>query len=324
MGTGAGVSVAAPAAWCRRPRRAGLPRCALGLAAVAAAAAAAQDLAGSSDPAGIARYPGAWIVEYSERAAAALPYDFITAPVDKIRRDVRYEGVRVNGAVQRVTYRVPNGARLADVIAHYEGTVEAISPGAAFSCRGPDCGRSTVWANDVFGVAELNAPNRNQFYLAAPVMVAGGQRLVALYVVQRGNRRIYAHIDMVTPEQPVRFAMGETLAETLQRNGHATLHGVEPDAAGVLDAEDLVVLGEAAATLVAVPMADLHVVCHLFGARPVEALLTAAEACAAAAAAALREGGVRAVPHGVGPLAPGGGARSRIELVLPAKLRGDR
>ena len=297
---------------------------ALGFAALAAAAAAAQDVAGSRDPAGLARYPGAWIVEHSERAAGAVPYDFITAPVDKIRRDVRFEGERVSGAVQRVTYRVPDGARLADVIAFYERMVDAISPGVAFSCRGPDCGRSTVWANDVFGVAELNAPNRNQFYLAAPVTVDGTERLIALYIVQRGNRRIYAHIDSVTPDTPLTFARDETVAAALSRDGYATLAGVEPDAAGTLDAGDLAALGEAAAMLVEARLTGLHLVCHLFGDRPVEALLAAAEECATAAAAALADGGVTAVPHGIGPLAPRGGTGSRVELLLPDQLRGDR
>ena len=311
----------------RRFRRRGgtrLPRnAALGFAALAAAAAAAQDVAGSRDPAGLARYPGAWIVEHSERAAGALPYDFITAPVDKIRRDVRFEGERVSGALQRVTYRVPDGARLADVIAFYERMVDAISPGVVFSCRGPDCGRSTVWANDVFGVAELNAPNRNQFYLAAPVTVAGAERLIALYIVQRGNRRIYAHVDSVTPDTPPKFARVETVADALSREGYVTLAGVEPDAAGALDAGDLAALGEAAAALAEAQWAGLQLVCHLFGDRSVEALLAAAEECAAAAAAALAEGGVTAIPHGIGPLAPHGGAKARVDLVLPDKLHGD-
>lgn len=309
----------------RRRGRAHLPRnAALGLAALAAAAAAAQDVAGSRDPAGLARYPGAWIVEHSERAAGALPYDFITAPVDKIRRDVRFEGERVSGALRRVTYRVPDGARLADVIAFYERMVAAISPGVAFSCRGPDCGRSTVWANDVFGVAELNAPNRNQFYLAAPVTVDGTERLIALYIVQRGNRRIYAHVDSVTPDTPLALARGETVVDALSRDGYATLEGVEPDAAGGLDASDLAALGEAAAVLAEARLTGLHLVCHLFGDGPVEALLAAAEACATAAAEALADDGVTAVPHGIGPLAPRGGARARVELVLPDQLRGDR
>ncbi len=296
---------------------------AFAIAALTVPAMAAQDIAGSRDAPGVARYPGAWIVEYRERPAAALPYDFVTAPVDKIRGDLRVQGVRVRGALQRITYRVPDGARLADVIGHYERVVAAASPGIAFTCRGPDCGRSTVWANDVFDVAELNAPNRNQFYLAAPIAVAGEQRLIAAYVVQRGNRRIYAHIDVVAPEEPVQFAANQTLADALERNGYAAVEGVEPDAAGALDAEDLVALGQAAASLAGVQSRGLHVVCHLFGARPVAELLAAAESCAEAAAAALADGGVTAAPHGVGPLAPSGGAQPRLELVLPDRLRGN-
>ena len=307
----------------RRPSAGRLWQAAVGVVALAPVATLAQDVAGSRDPAGIARYPGAWIVEYSEHTAdAALPYQFITAPVDKIRRDVRVEATRVTGPLRRVTYRVPDGARLADVIAHYERVTEAAGASIAFTCRGPDCGRSTIWANDVFGVAELNAPVRNQFYQAAALPVDGGQRLAAIYVVQRGNRRIYAHVDMVIPDDPVPMAAAGTLADALARDGHAIVPGVAPDASGGLDAEGLASLAEAAAALDAGLARGLHVVCHLYGPGPVRELLAAAERCAATAATVLAEAGVTATPHGIGPLAPAAGARARIELVLPDRLRG--
>ena len=151
-----------------------------GLVAFGLASHAAEDVSGSADPSAIERFPRSWIVEYTERGGDE-PYEFITAPVDRISRDVRVEAVRVEGPLARVTYRVPDGTRLDDVIAHYEQRIAAISPGIVFSCRGPDCGRSTIWANHVFGVAELAAPNRNQFYLAAPVRVDGEPQLVAFY-----------------------------------------------------------------------------------------------------------------------------------------------
>ena len=70
----------------------------LGIGALLVAGAplhGAEDVSGSSDPAGIERYPRSWIVEYEEQPAS--PYQFVTAPVDRIKREVRVEAVRVQG-----------------------------------------------------------------------------------------------------------------------------------------------------------------------------------------------------------------------------------
>lgn len=288
-----------------------------------AAPHAAEDVSGSSDPAGIERFPRSWIVEYNDLPSG--PYEFVTAPVDRIKRVLRVEAVRVQGPLRRVTYRMSDQTRLDDVIAHYEARVGAASPGIVFSCRGPDCGRSTIWANHVFGVAELAAPNRNQFYLAAPIVVDGETRLVAVYAVQRGNRRVYAHLDVVVADGPVAFGANRSLAETLARDGFAVVDGVVPDAVGALTEAELERLSEVAATLGAFRGETIHVVCHLHGSAPVEELARAAERCAGTAATTVaEEGGVATAPHGLGPIAPGSaGAGSRIEFVLPYRLRSD-
>ena len=293
-----------------------------GLVALGLASHAAEDVSGSADPAGIERFPRSWIVEFAEHGADE-PYEFITAPVDRIKRDVRVEAVRVVGPLARVTYRIPDGVRLDDVIAHYEQRIAAISPGIVFSCRGRDCGRATIWANHVFGVAELAAPNRNQFYLAAPVRVEGQGQLVAFYAVQRGNRRVYAHLDVVVPRGPTPFDGTLMLADALERSGFVVVEGVEPDASGNLSAEALAALDDLAGGLGELASETLHVVCHVYGPRSVDALTGAAERCATTAARRLEEAaGVTAVAHGLGPIAPGGaGARSRVEVVVPNRLR---
>ena len=295
-----------------------------GLVALGLASHAAEDVSGSADPSAVERFPRSWIVEYTEPGAPE-PYEFITAPVDRIKRDVRVEAVRVEGPLTRVTYRIPDGERLDDVIAHYETRIAAISPGIVFSCRGPDCGRSTIWANQIFGVAELAAPNRNQFYLAAPVRVDGQGQLVAFYAVQRGNRRVYAHLDIVVPQGPTPFDATLTLAGALERTGFVVVEGVEPDAEGNLSAEALTALDDLAGGLGELSGETFHVVCHVYGPRSVDALTGAAERCATVAAGRLEEAaGITAVAHGLGPIAPGGaGAASRVEVVLPNRLASD-
>ena len=286
--------------------------------------AVAQDIPGARDPDGIERYPRSWIVEY-EDIAESLPYRFVTAPVDKIRQDLRIEGVRVSGPVHRVTYRIPDGEGLDDIAAHYREILDAGGPGIVFECEGPDCGRSTIWAHDVFGIPILVAPNRSQRFLAAPMMIDGVAKLVSVYAVQRGNRRLYAHVEVVLPGEEVVFDSNRTLAETLARTGSAVIDGVAPDAVGALTEEDIARIEAVAATLGAFTRETIHVVCHLYGSAPVDELKQASERCASTAAEVLaRVGGVATEASGLGPLGPREGlAEARVELVLPYRLRSE-
>ncbi len=296
----------------------------LALAVVTASTLAAQDIPGARDPDGIDRFPRSWIVEYEE-VAESLPYRFITAPVDKIRQELRIEGVRVSGPLQRVTYRIPDGEPLDEIVAHYREVLEAGGSGIVFSCEGSDCGRSTIWAHDVFGIPYLVAPSRSQRFLAAPMTIDGEAKLVAVYAVQRGNRRLYAHVEVVVPEGEVVFDTNRTLAETLARTGFAVIEGVVPDKVGALTEADIARIEAVAATLGPFSRETIHVVCHLYGSEPVDDLKRSSERCAATAAEVLqRVGGVAAEAHGLGPLGPREAlAEARVELVLPYRLRSE-
>ena len=298
--------------------------CIFACGVVLASTLAAQDIAGARDPEGIDRFPRSWIVEY-EASAESLPYLFITAPVDKIRQDLRVEGVRVTGPVQRVTYRIPDGGRLDEIAEHYRDVLAAGGSGIVFSCEGPDCGRSTIWAHDVFGVSILVAPNRSQQFLAGPMTINGVEKLVAVYAVQRGNRRLYAHVEVVVPNDEVVFDTNRTLAETLARTGFAVIGGVVADEVGALAEDDIAKIEAVAATLGAFSRETIHVVCHLYGSDPVEDLQRASARCAGKAAEILqRVGGITTEAHGLGPLGPREGtAKARVELVLPYRLRSE-
>ena len=294
------------------------------IALAAASPYAAQDISGARDPEGLDRYPRSSIVEYEE-VAESLPYRFITAPVDKIRQDLRIEGVRVAGPVQRVTYRIPDGEQLDDLTAHYRKILGAGGSGIVFACDGPDCGRSAIWAHDVFGIPILVAPDRNQRFLAARMTIDGVAKLVAVYVVQRGNRRLYAHVEVVAPDEEVVFDTNRTLAETLARTGFAVIDGVIPDKVGALTEEDVAKIEAVAGTLGPFSRETIHVVCHLYGSESVDELKRSSERCAETAAEILRRvGGVAAEAHGLGPFGPRDAlAKARVDLVLPYRLRSE-
>ena len=299
-----------------RPAAAALFAASAGLAAVDASAA--------EDPPDVAPFPEAVVVATSETDLRA--YEFVTGRVERSRRERRIErSARVPAKVLRTTYRTPAGTRLEDVAQHYRGQVAGLAQ--VFSCQGLDCGRSTVWANDVFGVKELVAPDSAQFYLAA----AGGDTLVAIYAVRRGNRRVYAHVDVARGDGIGARVLGDRaakqgkdaeqsvpagLAETLRRDGYAVLADVAPDDRGRLGRTALRALDAAAAELGASTDA-VFVVCHLEGDETDAAIALAAD-CAEQAALRLQAAGVAATPFGAGPLLPRPDApRRRVELVLP-------
>lgn len=288
-----------------------LQRCGLCLLALAPAAGA-EDAQGDADPAALPRYPESRIVAFAPRAAARA-YEFVTGRVDRRQRDRRVDSSRrVRGQLLRVTYQAPAGTRLADVVAHYEALVAKRDADVAFSCHGRDCGRSTAWANDVFGVKELVAPDSAQFYLAAALP----DGLAAVYVVQRGNRRVYAHLDWLEPDD----APAEDVAAALRQHGYAVLANVAPAADGTLDGAGLASLRALAGDLATFSGGGLHVVCHLPGDPAVA--LAQARRCAEQAADALRQAGVEAAGFGAGPLLPrSGAAQARLELVAPSAPR---
>lgn len=278
-------------------------------AVAALPALAADDVPGAADPPGLERFPGAWIVAYQSEAPVRR-YAFVTGRVDRSHRDLRVDrGERVQARLLRVTYRAPDHTEFEDVVAHYQQALDALAMPVEFTCRGRDCGRSTVWANDVFGVKELVAPDPAQFYLAA----SDGRVLLAIYVVQRGNRRVYFHVDRAVRDAAE--GSDDAFLATLRRDGFVVLPNVAPDDAGDLSPAALATLTDLGQQL-AEAVANVHVVCHMAG--PAATATPASQRCAQQAAEPLTTAGVEATPFGAGPLLPRRGmASGRVELVLP-------
>ncbi len=267
-------------------------------------------------------FPGS-TVERTETRAAQRAHQFITGPVDKIRRDVRIEkSVRVAGDLERRTYRIPSYERPDEIFAYYQSAVMERGGDIIFDCRGADCGRSTVWANDVFRVAVLAAPVNAQHYFAAQIPGDRSQ-LIAVYVVQRGNKRIYGHVEVLTTDGAVEFDVNRDLSGLLARRGWTIIEGITPDRrSGNLDDGALAELDRVGEALRSFAREDLVVVCHLGGSPDVEALIERSNRCAAAAAERLTAAGLKAEPFGAGPLMPRQDVpNERVEIVRPYRDR---
>jgi hypothetical protein len=279
---------------------------------------AQSDINGSTDPLNIARFPHAWIVEY-ESDDEFLTREFAYGRVDKTRRDIRIEkDVRAPATIERATYQIPNGARVGDVVNHY---VKLLGAGELFSCAGRDCGRSNDWANYIFKKAILYGPDKKQFYLAAEYE----DHLIALYVIERGNKRIYAHLEALKLETNVAVASNLILVEHLAGDGFSVIDGLSPLGNGNLPESARATLRELAEELIIFSGQTVYVVCHLYSSAKTSAIIEAAQRCSEQAVAELTsDGGPKLVPFAAGPLLPrASGTRSRIELVLPHLLDHD-
>lgn len=289
----------------------------------AATALSQSDVAGSADPTGMPRFPGAWIDAYAPEASLRS-YEFITGEVARVRREVRIDrSVRIAANLARVTYRTPSGTRLTDVIAHYEDVVRDLGGQVEFTCRGQDCGHSTIWANQVFGIKELAAPDAAQFYLATTIKgtalglsEARSAALVSIYVVQRPNRRVNAHVDFAIPTSPTSGSSGEDTVNSLNVRGYTVIEGAAPNALGELSEDALRALDDLAQALK--PLSGrIVVVCHL-GSEDSAKSTTRSQACAEAASSRLGAAGVEARAFGAGPFLPREGVpHDRLEMVLP-------
>lgn len=285
---------------------------------------AQTDVAGSSDPAGMTRYPGAWIVEYSPEKSVRS-YEFVTGEVARIRREVRIDrSIRVSARLARITYRTPSGTRLDDVVEHYEAVVDDLGGRVDFACRGQECGRSTLWANQVFGVKELAAPDPAQSYLATTIdgsnlglADADSAALVSIYVVQRPNRRVNAHVDFAVVATDASSSLAEDVVKALNSKGFAVIRAAAPNRSGELGEDAISALGDLAAVLT--PFAGrIVVVCHLGSLDDPEESRRRTEACAERGSQRLREAGVDAGAFGAGAFLPREGEpHDRLELVIP-------
>lgn len=293
-------------------------------------------------------FPYATIVAQGEEAAR--PRDFVLSAVESIRRETSIERV-VSVAAQRrwITYEVPIDTDPAELKAHYAEQLGAQSGSQSktesntesetkllFQCEGRDCGRSNTWANQIFGQALLYGRDQEQTYFAAQV----DDQLVAVYLVKRGNRRQYAHVEVWLPDVMPSLGLAVNDASQWQewlagfaRTGFAEIPQVQPMANGELSRTSLDVLASLAMNIPDSLRTNLYLVCHLYPtasrraataeelAEGVAQSIAAATRCAEDAAAVFAEAGTTLTPQGIGPLAPTKSrARSRLVLVAPSRI----
>jgi hypothetical protein len=163
-------------------------------------ALAEDDVAGSADDNLLSRFRGSLIVNYQRQ-----PLSYYSLPLGGIEVVNGVEGpereMRLTGSLTRISYRIPEGNTTRNIMKFFAAQLEQRNAEKLFACNGRECGGSNYWANSVFGFSRLYGVEHSQNYLAAQLPGV----TVAIYTVERGNHRVYAHLDILETDLAARM-----------------------------------------------------------------------------------------------------------------------
>ncbi|HAJ77266.1 MAG: DUF4892 domain-containing protein [Gammaproteobacteria bacterium] len=269
------------------------------------------------------RFPDSEItsVEFDED----VNYQLVLSGLQRTRGVVTPDdSVRLRGDVTKIVYEVSQEFTGEDVFQFFSEQIQEKNYTELFSCTGRGCGSSNYWANDIFRKRILYGPERNQYYLA--MRADNGLENpphIALYIITRSNRRIYAYLEIVeVGGAQIRIDVIEAndLLEILQAQGSVIVPNLSFVTDNTLSAEsDLTPIAD---MLRGDPSINVYLVAHLGGAEPLDTLMSRSLARAELLKRQLENLGIaadRVIARGVGPLAPVCGlvdCSDRVEIVL--------
>ena len=297
------------------------------LSTPAHAQSAGEQTAGADHPL-LMRFPDSEIVEYDR--TNELNHQLVLGTLQRTRGEVVPESAeRLKGRVTRIVYAIPSDYQVSDVREFFVQQLRERGDSILFSCEGRACGSSNYWANDIFKRRILYGPERNQYYLAARSNTAlENDPFLALYLITRANKRLYAYVEIIESEiavAPQALVNEGLLAATLREKGSVVLPWVQFNTAdgGEEELDDPSALDYLVRLLRTDPEIRVYLVSHLSGPeRSLESLLEQSEKRAQLINAVLLEKGIesgRIEAAGVGLLAPScalSDCSDRIELVL--------
>lgn len=121
------------------------------------------------------------------------------SPVREVSNEIRSASLArlpVKGTGQ--LFRISGGANREEALDHYLRQLQARGAQVLFRCSGRGCGRSNVWANQIFGQSTLYGRDSNQNYLVAGSVDENGRpTLTVVYTVTRGNNREYVWVEQL-------------------------------------------------------------------------------------------------------------------------------
>jgi|GEM_PF-191029 len=119
------------------------------------------------------------------------------SPVREVNNEIRSDSMaRLPVSGEGRLYQIARDANRREAREHYRGLLRERGAQILFECSGVRCGRSNVWANQIFNQAVLYGRDATQDYLVAGVVADDGSRwLTSVYTVTRGNLRQYVWVE---------------------------------------------------------------------------------------------------------------------------------
>lgn len=294
------------------------------LAAGSPAAAAQQDVSGSSDHPLLTRFPGSVIEKYRQAA-----YDEYELPLGKHLGKQGFErSEKVKGKFTSMEYRVPDGHSVIEVFENYQEALAKAGFETLYGCvKVPDCG-------DGLGSYMGAAWYADSRYLAAKGGDPAAPTYVSVFVHKRGSSNELGVMLRIVESRPMKTgqitASAADISQGLAAQGKFALYGLYFDTGkDVLRPESDGALEQVAQVLKGNPALSLYVVGHTDSTGGVTANLELSQRRATAAVKALVDrygiAANRLTPKGLGPFAPVGPNKTeegraknrRVELVEP-------
>lgn len=238
----------------------------------------------------------------------------------RINNQLRIENeLRVDVTGLKETYRINDGHTTEQAFNHYLSKLKQLNAKILYQCASRDCGRSSSWAQNIFNNSKLYGEDASQFYLSASVQQGEQQWLVSVYAVERGNRRVYAHIE--TLKLNTSLSSGVTQLSSNDKNQMFVfsygVNGVVSINPKLADINKIIDLSKSNTE------AKIYIVGHSQeGYSSTQKALTRSEEAADQVSSLLKKRGVdgdRLMVIGVGPLVPyGQGVHSgnRVEVIV--------
>ncbi len=293
------------------------------VASVFAQASAVPSAAGFRDHPLLSPFPYSEIIEMSFEED--VNHRIVLGSLQRTRGEVIPEdSQRIRGDLTKINYEISDEFSGDDVFEFYEELISSGEFTELFSCSGRGCGSSNYWANDIFGNRVLYGPERNQYYVAFTINTdLEFDPLVSLYIITRGNRKVYAYFEIIEEGgavMPPNLIDAEEFVSSLNDRGSVVIPNVEFDDGDRLAADsDLTLL---MAILEFDAEIEVYLVAHLQGEQTLENLMQRSLVRANSLRQALIAQGIdpgRVIAQGVGPLAPAcaeANCAERVELVL--------
>jgi hypothetical protein len=121
------------------------------------------------------------------------------SPVREVNNEIRSASLArlpVKGSGQ--LFRIADGANREEARDHYLSQLQVRGAQILFECSGRGCGRSNVWANQIFGQSTLYGSDSDQDYLVAGSVDENGKpSLTIIYTVTRGSKREYVWVEQL-------------------------------------------------------------------------------------------------------------------------------